>query len=185
MSRHTHRNSGHAIVIATPDPVSRVQHHDVSCSSSTVTMSATSDLPGLVETVAAALRKQWDRQLRAQIPALSAPRAAVILQLGCTGGASQTRLARLLGLSQMTVSRLLDGLESRGWIHREPVPADRRAWAVRLTDEGKRVLAGAHAARRAFVDGIGATLDEERRTILVSTLAALETHARTVPRSPL
>lgn len=57
---------------------------------------AKSDLLILVQSVAAVLRKQWDRELRARIPELSMARATVILQLGRTGGASQTRLARLL-----------------------------------------------------------------------------------------
>jgi DNA-binding MarR family transcriptional regulator len=181
---HPHSESGRTDALATPDPVFRVQDDEVPHSSGSMNMLAKFDLLHLIQAVAGALRRQWDRELRTQIPELSAPRAAVILQLGRGGGASQTRLARLLGLSQMTVSRLLDGLERRGWIHREPMPADRRAWAVRLTDDGKRVLAGIHAARLAFVDRICAALDEERRTILVSTLAALESRSRTISRRP-
>jgi DNA-binding MarR family transcriptional regulator len=167
--------------MATPDPFSRVQQDEVSRCSGSITMLARLDLLHLIQAVAGALRKQWDMELRAQIPELSAPRAAVILQLGRGGGGSQTRLARLLGLSQMTVSRLLDGLERHGWIHREPMPADRRAWAVRLTAEGKRVLVAIHAARRTFVDRICVALDDERRTILLSTLAALESGTAAVP----
>ena len=185
MSPHAHRDSGHAVVIATPDRVSRVQHHEVSCSSGRMYMPATFDLLNLVQIVAVALRRQWEKELRAQIPELSAARAAVLFKLGQSGGRSQTQLARLLGLSQMTVSRLLDELERRDWIHREPMPADRRAWAVRLTGDGKRLLIAIHAARRAFVARTCAALDEERQTDLASTLAVLESRARTVPRKTL
>lgn len=178
---HTQHDIG-ASSLATPDPLSRVLGEEALQSACPMTMLAKFDLLHLLQAVAAALRKQWDRELRAQIPELSAPRAAVILQLGRSGGASQTRLARLLGLSQMTVSRLLDGLERREWIHREPMPMDRRAWAVRLTDDGKRVLFAIHAARLAFVNRICVVLDEERQTLLLSTLAALEIKAPTVPR---
>jgi DNA-binding MarR family transcriptional regulator len=136
------------------------------------------DLLRLVHDVAHTLRRRWDRQLRASIPEMSAARAAVILQLGRSGGASQTRLARLLGLSQMTVSRLLDDLEHQGWVQREPVPADRRSWAVRLTNDGRRVLIAVHRLARAFVERSCASIDEQHRATFVATLSALETGTR-------
>jgi MarR family transcriptional regulator for hemolysin len=182
MSGHAHPESERADAVSAPDPFSRVQDNEVLQSPGSMTTLAKFDLLDLVQAVAAALRRQWDRELRAQIAELSAPRAAVILQLGRSGGASQTRLARLLGLSQMTVSRLLDALERREWIQREPVPADRRAWAVRLTDEGKSVQAAIDAARRSFIDRICTALDEERRATLVSTLAVLESGTGAVSR---
>lgn len=181
---HPRRESRRANAFAAPPAFSRVQDDEASHASGSMTVLAKFDLLYLIQAVAGALRRKWDWELRAQIPELSASRAAVIFQLGRSGGASQTRLARLLGLSPMSVSRLLDGLERRSWIHREPMPADRRAWAVRLTDDGKRALIAIHAARRAFVDRICAALDEERRTTLVSTLAALESSTGAVPRPP-
>jgi DNA-binding MarR family transcriptional regulator len=136
------------------------------------------DLLRLVQDVAHTLRWRWDKQLRASIPEMSAARAAVILQLGRSGGASQTRLARLLGLSQMTVSRLVDDLEHQGWVLREPVPVDRRSWAVRLTDDGRRVLIAVHRLARAFVELSCASIDEQHRAAFVATLSALETGTR-------
>jgi DNA-binding MarR family transcriptional regulator len=136
------------------------------------------DLLRLVQDVALTLRRRWDKQLRASIPGMSAGRAAVILQLGRSGGASQTRLARLLGLSQMTVSRLVDDLEHQGWVQREPVPVDRRSWAVRLTDDGRRVLIAVHRLARAFVERSCASIDEQHRAAFVATLSALETGTR-------
>jgi DNA-binding MarR family transcriptional regulator len=154
---------------------------DVSFNASgSMTLLAKFDLLQLLQAASGALRAQWDKELRTQIPELSAARAAVILQLGRSGGASQTWLSRLLGHRQMTVARLLDSLERRGWVDREAMPADRRAWVARLTDDGKRVLFA--TAQRAFVNRICTALDDERSTMLGSMLAALETGARTAHR---
>ena len=146
-------------------------------------MFAKFDLLQLLRAISGALRAQWDRELRAQIPELGAARAAVILQLGRGGGASHTRLSRLLGHRQITVSRLLDSLERRGWVHREAMPTDRRTWAARLTDDGKHVLFAIHTAQLAFVNRICTALDEERGTVLGLILATLETGARIALRT--
>ena len=120
----------------------------------------------------------WDAQLRKSIPGMSAKRAEIILQLGKSGGASQIRLAHLLGLSQMTVSRLLDELEGLGFAQREAVPADRRAWAVRLTESGRDALIAIHAARRAFVERSASAIDETDRATFVALLDRLEAAQR-------
>ena len=67
-----------------------------------------------------------------------------------------TELARSVLLSQSGVTRLVDRLEARGLVVREPCPEDRRGLLARITDEGRRRLAEArptHLAgiRRLFV----------------------------------
>lgn len=143
------------------------------------------DLLRLLQAVSGALRAQWDRELGAQIPELNAAGAAIILQLGRSGGASQIRLSRLLGPRQVTVSRLLDSLERRGWVHREAMPTNRRTWAARLTDDGKRVLFAIHIAQRAFVDRIFTAPDADRSAIpafCLPTRAGGQTGGREPPR---
>jgi DNA-binding MarR family transcriptional regulator len=127
-----------------------------------------------IQRLARSLRGAWDKQLRKSIPNMSAARAAVILQLGRSGGASQTRLALLLGLSQMTVSRLLGRLEHLGLVQREPVPGDRRTWAVRLSQSGREALFAVHAARSAFLQRSSCAIGDEHMATLVATLARLE-----------
>jgi len=132
------------------------------------------ELLGKIQRLAQSLCKAWDKQLRRTIPDLSAARAEVILQLGRSGGASQIHLARLLGLSQMSVSRLLDRLERLGWVQREPVTGDRRAWAVRLTQNGREALLSTHAARIAFLQQTFSAIDDKQMTTLVAIIALLE-----------
>ncbi len=54
-------------------------------------------------------------------------------------GLSQNQLCLQLGKNPANISRILDRLEKKKWIAREPNPSDRRSSLVVLTDEGKRV----------------------------------------------
>ncbi|HWY63198.1 MAG TPA: MarR family transcriptional regulator [Rhizomicrobium sp.] len=127
-----------------------------------------------IERLAQSLRRSWEKQLRKNMPNMSAARAVVLLQLGRSCGASQIHLARLLGFSQMTVSRVLDDLECLGWVKREPTPGDRRAWSVRLTDGGREVWLAVHAAHKTFVLRSLSAIDDEQWATFVATLARLE-----------
>ena len=57
-----------------------------------------------------------------------------------------TELARSVLLSQSGVTRLVDRLEARGLVVREPCPEDRRGLLARITDDGSQ------AARRGAAD---------------------------------
>jgi DNA-binding MarR family transcriptional regulator len=50
-------------------------------------------------------------------------------------------VAQLLGVDRTTMVALVDGLQGKGLVAREPHPADRRKNRVALTEPGRRVLA--------------------------------------------
>jgi DNA-binding MarR family transcriptional regulator len=52
------------------------------------------------------------------------------------GGSRLTELAERARLTKQTMGYLVDYLEVRGYVEREPDPGDKRAKIVRLTDEG-------------------------------------------------
>jgi DNA-binding MarR family transcriptional regulator len=68
---------------------------------------------------------------------------------------AQGELAECLGLEKSTVSRLVAGLERRGWVSRRRDPENRRFIRLSLT------IAGEEAARR-----IGAHLHEQHQALL-------------------
>jgi DNA-binding MarR family transcriptional regulator len=69
-----------------------------------------------------------------------------------------TGLAADVDLSLSRVSRILDGLERRGLVEREPCPDDARATNAHLTDAG---LTLAHEAQAAHLEDIkGSFLDD-------------------------
>jgi MarR family transcriptional regulator for hemolysin len=55
-------------------------------------------------------------------------------------GISQVQLAELTDIEPMTLVRILDRMESDGWLERRSDPADRRARRLYLTQEGKPMV---------------------------------------------
>ncbi len=51
-------------------------------------------------------------------------------------GLRQHQLAELLVVNRASAGSLVDRMETSGWVARAADPDDRRAWFVRLTDEG-------------------------------------------------
>src|SRR6202162_1015702 len=56
-------------------------------------------------------------------------------------------LSESMGVSLPTVSRAIDGLFERGFVHRREDPVDRRVRRVRLTDAGRAVPRALNEAR--------------------------------------
>jgi len=67
-------------------------------------------------------------------------------------GATQTDLVRITGIDRSTLADMAARMIAKGLLERERSAADGRANAVRLTDQGRAVLAEA-APRMAAVDG--------------------------------
>jgi DNA-binding MarR family transcriptional regulator len=83
-------------------------------------------------------------------------------------GMAQHELAERLGLEKSTVSRLVAGMEQRGWVRRDRDPGNRRYLRLTLTTDGDET---AHR--------IGTRLQEHHR-ILLGALTASELDALTV-----
>ncbi|WP_416978031.1 MarR family winged helix-turn-helix transcriptional regulator [Streptomyces sp. T028] len=67
--------------------------------------------------------------------------AAVLTLLGRHGDMRMSNLSELLAVDMSVTSRHVAHLAERGWIDRSPDPADKRSRIVRLTAEGRAVLA--------------------------------------------
>jgi DNA-binding MarR family transcriptional regulator len=63
-----------------------------------------------------------------------------------------SRLADDVGLSLSRVSRIIDALQRRGLVEREPYPGDTRATNACLTDAGLAIAHEAQASHRADVE---------------------------------
>jgi DNA-binding MarR family transcriptional regulator len=89
------------------------------------------------------------------------------------------RLAEQAGVSLSRTSRLLDSLEQRGLLKRQPCPDDSRASNVHLTAAGLRLAREAQAAhladvQRVFVD----RLTTRQISVLAASFARLAEEAR-------
>jgi DNA-binding MarR family transcriptional regulator len=71
---------------------------------------------------------------------LTVSRASVLWQVRYRGPSTQRVLADALGVSARTVTGLIDGLVTTGFVTREPHPTDRRATLVTFTPHGARTV---------------------------------------------
>lgn len=97
-----------------------------------------------------------------------APRhVGVLTALASAEGMSQHALGQHLEIPPSRMVALVDELEARGLVERRRNPADRRAYALVLTDAGRRVLEQVAALADEHERQLCAALDaEERETLL-------------------
>lgn len=81
------------------------------------------------------LRKRFEQ--RASEFGLSSAQWRLLARLVKEEGAPQARLAEILEIEPISVSRLLDRMEQAGWIERRPDPADRRVRMVFPTGQAR------------------------------------------------
>jgi DNA-binding MarR family transcriptional regulator len=86
---------------------------------------------------------------------LTLAQCKALLQLADNEGVSQVRLAELTDLEPMTLLRILDRMESEGWLERRSDPHDRRVRCLFLTARAKPLL-----------DDVGRLIDLTRREAL-------------------
>jgi DNA-binding MarR family transcriptional regulator len=82
----------------------------------------------------------------------------------------QVEIAEQVLLSNSGLSRLVDRIEARGLVERESCPSDRRAFFVRLTEEGREMLelmwpVYARGIAEDFLPALGENPCEIRRTL--------------------
>jgi DNA-binding MarR family transcriptional regulator len=86
----------------------------------------------ILHDVARLLRTTYDRRVREL--GLTRSQWWVLTHLFRKDGITQSELAEILELEKPSLGRLLDRLESKGWVRRAEDPKDRRAKRVFLTE---------------------------------------------------
>ena len=100
--------------------------------------------------VARLLRTVFERRVRAA--GLTRALWVIIARLHRRPGLSQSEVADLLEIEKATAGRLIDRMESKGWIERRSDPLDRRVNRLHLTAEAERVHALIWPIAQASVD---------------------------------
>ena len=96
----------------------------------------------------------------------------VFYTIGAEGG-RVVDMAERAQLTKQAMAKLVADLEERGYLEREPDPADRRAKIVRLTDAGWAAVRVAAAAIADIERQWAREIGEERLRVLRETLAEL------------
>jgi DNA-binding MarR family transcriptional regulator len=127
----------------------------------------------LVADVARLFGTQFDQQARGRI---SLPRAQcrVIVYLSSFGEMNQAQLADLLGVTPMTVVRMLDRLEEGGWIRRLDDPNDRRAVRVVATAKAERLVGPIMAVSDEITAQATQGLTAQEKTTLINLLSKVK-----------
>jgi DNA-binding MarR family transcriptional regulator len=93
--------------------------------------------------------------------------------LAATDGQSQREIAATLGLHPNRMVALVDELEDRRLVRRQPHPSDRRAHTVVLTPAGRKLLDKALEAAIGIEKALCAGLDSAERHQLLHLLSRL------------
>jgi DNA-binding MarR family transcriptional regulator len=104
------------------------------------------------------------------------PRQFVILQaVAEANGLSQTGIMAATGIDRSSTADLVRRLVTHGWLKRRRTKRDARLYAVRLTPEGRRVLALSMPAARATEVALLSSLSNAQRPAFLEALAVIAT----------
>jgi len=105
------------------------------------------------------------------------PAFGFVIRVLADGGRTLTELAELLAVTKQAAIKVVDEMESLGFLERQPDPADRRAKILVLTDRGRRVRRAALAASRQMERELRHDLgDEQVAAFRAVLLRFLERH---------
>ena len=127
----------------------------------------------LIHDVARLLRVAYDRRMKPL--GLTRSQWWVINHLFFHPGISQTNLAKLLDVGRATLGRLLDRLEAKQWIYRQPDDKDSRIKRVYLSDTVRPTLQTMRHEAKRTVDGALSSLSEKEQSQLFSMLHRMKT----------
>ncbi|PXY32512.1 MarR family winged helix-turn-helix transcriptional regulator [Prauserella muralis] len=103
---------------------------------------------------------------------------AVLCGLGDEPVRTQAALAQAIGADKTRIIGVLDTLQERGLIEREPDPADRRARLLRLTGEGRRLRDDVQRSIQQGEQRWLGRLPADERAVFLRALARLSRLAR-------
>lgn len=137
----------------------------------------------LLQDVARLMRREFNRRVTELELTQAQWRALSIL--GRNPGMHQCDLADTLEMQPISVGRLLDRLQSAGWVDRKADPKDRRATQLYLTDRAEPILTKLrkHGADTRAAALVGVTEKEQQQlfdilTRMRATLASEEGGSR-------
>lgn len=111
-----------------------------------------------------------DAYLRAALPPGQSLRDLGVLAVLAEGPVSQAQLGTLLHVNRTVMVSVIDGLEAAGFVCRQRDPADRRRYALRITEKGLATLPELHEAATQADRSLTAQLHPGQHRRLVELL---------------
>ena len=98
---------------------------------------------------------------------------AILVAVSLNEGLSQTDLVELTGVDRSTLADIVRRMLKKGLLQRRRTKEDARAYAVRLTEEGWRVLKTAEPTVKRVDDRLLAALPTKQREQFLADLASI------------
>lgn len=125
----------------------------------------------MIHDAARLLKGEFERRTRDKKLTLTQWR--VLVHLAKDEGLTQTTLAQRLEASAMTMSDVLDRLETAGYVRREPDPSDSRAKLVWITDKARELVGEMRHVADEVYDKALAGISAADREALVRAMSRL------------
>jgi DNA-binding MarR family transcriptional regulator len=97
----------------------------------------------------------------------------VLMLISGNPGLTQSALAQAIGIERSTMVAVIDALESKNLIKRNPSPVDRRSNALLLSDEGVNQIESLKTMVSAHEDRILTKLTRDERVQLIALLGKI------------
>jgi MarR family transcriptional regulator, transcriptional regulator for hemolysin len=126
----------------------------------------------IISDVARLMRTVFDRRVRRL--GLTRAQWLVLTRLHRRPGASQSELAEMMEVEKASAGRMIDRLESKGWVVRRAQEGDRRVNRIYLTPEAEKVHRRMWRMAEATVDDALAGLSEPEAAQLAALLGRVK-----------
>lgn len=100
-------------------------------------------------------------------------------------GLKVSEISRLLGITPPTVTQLINSLEAKDMVERQPDPSDRRVVRIRLTEQGRVITRKARDYMDASLNKLVEYLGEEESAHLADLLLKVQGFIQDNPRPDL
>jgi DNA-binding MarR family transcriptional regulator len=106
----------------------------------------------------------------------------ILVRLDRQPGMSQNELAQLIEVEPITVGRLVDRLEARGFVERRPDANDRRVWRLHLTDAATPMLEEIARVRAEMNEMLVAGIPQKNLETVIDCLLEMKANLATEAR---
>ena len=115
---------------------------------------------------------------------LNLNQASLLAFVNDFGDSNQTELAEMVGVGRASIGTMIDRLEERGLVTRNPDPNDRRVWLVGITDAGAALVEKFYEIDAGFQQEIRRDISREERQQLASLLERLGANVDAILNTP-
>lgn len=128
--------------------------------------------------VARLMRTVFERRVRAL--GLTRAQWLVIARMHRRPGLSQSEIADLLEIEKASAGRLIDRMQTKGWLERRDDLSDRRINRLHLTEKAERIHASVWPLAEATVDEALSDLSADERRRLTSLMTRVKVKLQTL-----